>query len=409
MKLPIASRRGRDINEQHRASTPLELLFDLTFVVAIASAASQLHHGIIAHHAAQAVPGYLLAFTSIWWAWMNYTWFASAYDNDDTLFRVLTMVQMGGVLLFATGIPGIFTGQFFAAVIGYIVMRIALVVQWIRAALGDPPRRQTCLRYASGIVSVQLGWVVFILAVQNGILSGFTLVAAILLLWLCELLVPIWAEHAGTTPWHAHHIAERYGLMVIIVLGECVLGAANTIANVLQAQGWSFDLALVGFAGVLLIFALWWMYFLLPSAEALHHHRGRVWVWGYGHFFLFAAIAAVGVGLEVVADALKTVQTSTASDAAHAIAPLAAISTVAIAEALFVMSLNGLHLGVVRSSNKQIRLSLFCLLCIAIGPAAVFLGLPLPWGLLLLSFGPLCTIAYYERGRRHCTEHFAIR
>ena len=211
--------RGRDIHEQHRVSTPLELLFDLTFVVAISHASSQLHHGAMEHHAAQAIAGYVLAFFAIWWAWMNYTWFASAYDNDDTLFRVLTMLQMAGVLLLATGIPGLFAGQFLAGVIGYVVMRLALCVQWLRAARGDPLRRRTCRRYALGITVVQLAWVGFLLAVNQGILSGISLWSAMVILWLCELTVPIWAERAGEPPWHAHHIAERYSLLVIFVLG----------------------------------------------------------------------------------------------------------------------------------------------------------------------------------------------
>ena len=143
-RLRLVPMRPRDPHEPGRAATSLELFFDLVFVVAVSIAAAQLHHQLAEGHFVDGLFSYAVVFFGIWWAWMNYTWFASAYDNDDTLFRVLTMVQMGGVLLFATGIPGIFTGQFFAAVIGYIVMRIALVVQWIRAALGDPPRRQTC-------------------------------------------------------------------------------------------------------------------------------------------------------------------------------------------------------------------------------------------------------------------------
>ncbi|HEX4938095.1 MAG TPA: low temperature requirement protein A [Candidatus Kapabacteria bacterium] len=401
-----AAPRGRDIHEEHRASTPLELLFDLTFVVAIALAAAQLHHGVVEHHVLQTLPGYLLAFLAIWWAWMNYTWFASAYDNDDTLYRVLTMMQMGGVLVLATGIPGLFTGQYTASVVGYVVMRLALCAQWLRAAHGDPLRRKTCLRYAGGIVLVQLGWVGFLLAVVNGVLTGATPWAAIAVLWVFELAVPMWAEKAGTTPWHAHHIAERYGLMVIIVLGECVLGATNTVATMWQAQGWSFDLALLGFAGTLLIFSLWWMYFLLPSADALHHHRERAWGWGYGHYILFAAVAAVGAGLEVVADVLKA---SHAAVDVHAVSPLYAISTVAVAEAIFVGSLWALNCYATRARNQQLGLTLVCLASIALGPIAVAQGLSLPLGLLVLSLGPLIAIAYNEHGRRHCADHFKVQ
>ena len=104
---PKAS-RGRDIHEPHRTATPLELLFDLSFVVAIALAASQLHHGVMEHHTGPALAGFVAAFSAIWWAWMNYTWFASAYDNDDVSYRVLTLLQMVGALVFATGVPGLY-------------------------------------------------------------------------------------------------------------------------------------------------------------------------------------------------------------------------------------------------------------------------------------------------------------
>ncbi len=81
---------GRDPREEHRASTPLELLFDLCFVVAVAQAAVQLAHGIEENHTGPAVVGFVAVFFAIWWAWMNFTWFASAYDTDDVPYRVLT-------------------------------------------------------------------------------------------------------------------------------------------------------------------------------------------------------------------------------------------------------------------------------------------------------------------------------
>ena len=99
---------SRDRDEEHRASTPLELLFDLCFVVAVARASSLLHHAISAGDAGSAVVSYVLVFFSIWWAWMNFTWFASAYDNDDVVYRLLTLVQITGVLILAAGVPRAF-------------------------------------------------------------------------------------------------------------------------------------------------------------------------------------------------------------------------------------------------------------------------------------------------------------
>ena len=101
--------RRRDPDEQHRASTPLELLFDLTFVVAVAQVAAELAHGIADDHARpSSLLSYLMVFFAIWWAWMNFTWFASAYDTDDVPYRLLTLVQMAGVLVFAAGIHAAF-------------------------------------------------------------------------------------------------------------------------------------------------------------------------------------------------------------------------------------------------------------------------------------------------------------
>ena len=85
--------RARSPHEPHRAATPLELLFDLVFVVAIAQAASGLHHAISEAHALQGLFGYLMVFFAIWWAWMNFTWFASAYDSDDVPYRLAVFVQ----------------------------------------------------------------------------------------------------------------------------------------------------------------------------------------------------------------------------------------------------------------------------------------------------------------------------
>ena len=74
---------GRDPRQVHRAATPLELLYDLTFVVAFGTAADQLAHYLAEGHLGAALDGFGLAVLAVAWAWMNYSWFASAYDNDD--------------------------------------------------------------------------------------------------------------------------------------------------------------------------------------------------------------------------------------------------------------------------------------------------------------------------------------
>lgn len=98
----------RDTKEAHRAATPLELFFDLVFVIAIAAAAAGLHHSVAEAHFVDGIIKYVAIFFAIWWAWMNYTWFASAYDNDDSLFRILTLVIIAGALTLAAGVSHFF-------------------------------------------------------------------------------------------------------------------------------------------------------------------------------------------------------------------------------------------------------------------------------------------------------------
>src|SRR5690348_3826630 len=99
---------GRDPNEVHRAATPLELLYDLTFVVAFGTAADELAHYLAERHVGAALGGFSLAVVAVAVAWLSYSWFASAYDNDDWVFRVATMVQMVGVIVLALGLEQMF-------------------------------------------------------------------------------------------------------------------------------------------------------------------------------------------------------------------------------------------------------------------------------------------------------------
>ena len=80
------------------------------------------------------------------------------------------------------------------------------------------------------------------MAAHGGWLAPGWIWPTLIALILAELAVPLWAESKGPpTPWHAHHVAERYSGFVIIILGESILGAANAIGNGVQASGLSPD------------------------------------------------------------------------------------------------------------------------------------------------------------------------
>ncbi|MFF1574428.1 low temperature requirement protein A [Leifsonia sp. NPDC058292] len=360
---------GRATDESHRVSSPLELLFDLTFVVAIAQVSGQLAHKAEAGDALGGLGPFLMVFFAIWWAWMNFTWFASAYDTDDVPYRLTTMVQMGGVLVLAAGVPSAFEEQNYTAItIGYLIMRVGLVSQWVRAAVEHPAGRVTALRYAAGIALVQVGWVSRLALPESWGLWTFIVLAVL------DMSVPLWAERTGKTSWHPHHIAERYGLFTIIVLGESVAASSIGVQGALADSGFSAELVTIAAAGLVLLFALWWLYFLEPAAEGLSTRRGRSFYWGYGHYFVFAALAAIGAGLEVAVQ----------RGAAHAEASDTMVEyAVAVPVAVFLLALWVLHAPlvpevVIRPLKTLIAVALVLLLPLAsplIGLGGVVTGI----------------------------------
>jgi low temperature requirement protein LtrA len=198
----------------------------------------------------------------------------------------------------------------------------------LRAARGDPAHRPAATRYAIGIAVIQVIWVA-LLSVRSSLF-----VPAFALFCLFELLVPIWAEQPGMTPWHPHHVAERYGLMTIIVLGESVLAATTAAQAALRSGGVLRGLAPLLFGGLLIVFSLWWLYFDRPAHHLLTTLK-RSLIWGYGHYVVFASAAAVGAGLAIAVDhAVGGVATLSAR---------AATAVVSVPVALFLGSLWYLH------------------------------------------------------------------
>ncbi|MFZ0142006.1 MAG: low temperature requirement protein A [Aeromicrobium sp.] len=281
----------RDPQEGNRTATPLELFADLCYVVAVAQAGLTLHHEIVEGHAAHGLVYFAMAFFAIWWAWLNFAWFNSAYDPDDTLHRLLTLLQIFGSLVLAAGIPRIFEADFTLGVIGYVIMRIGLVLMWLRAAAGHAERRDTAMRYVIGLLVVQTGWVAALL-----VTGGDLPVWLFAVLVAADFAVPFYAEKAGATPWHPHHIAERYGLFFIIVLGETVLSVALALQVAIEKPHPPAALAAVIAGGVLITFCAWWLYFSRDDADVLTGNDIG-FAWGFGHYVIFGGAAAFGAGL----------------------------------------------------------------------------------------------------------------
>ncbi|GAA1654672.1 low temperature requirement protein A [Catellatospora bangladeshensis] len=327
---------SRSPDEPHRTATPLELFFDLCFVVAVAQAAASLHHAVTEGHTGQGVLGFLMVFFAIWWAWVNFSWFSSAYDTDDVPFRLTTMVQIAGALILAAGVPRAFDhGDFRLITLGYVVMRLAMVTQWLRVAAQDPAHRGTALRFAGGIALVQAGWVLRLLLPAPWDFRMF------FVLVVCELLVPVWAERKAPTRWHPHHIAERYSLFTLIVLGESVLSATLAVEAAF-GTGHAASLVWLAAAGLVIVFSMWWLYFERSAHDLLVSLRAGI-RWGYGHYFILAAAAAVGAGLAAMADFHSHVSHVSARAAAYSVAVPVAVYL----SSLFLLQIRPHYRGVV--------------------------------------------------------------
>ena len=394
----LARMTGRDPNEAHRAASPLELLFDLAFVLAIGAASGEFAHYVAEAHIAAALGGFGFAMFTICWAWINFTRFASAYDTDDWVYRLLTMVQVIGVVVVALGVPRLFEsvdeGEHIdnrIVVIGYVIMRVAVVALWLRAARQDEPRRATALGYAKYIALAQIGWVV--VAVIELDYWPTTVIAV--LLFTLEAACPIFIERKeGATPWHAHHIAERYALLTIIALGEGIFGTVAAVSAIVEDSGWTVETALVIVAGVGLTFGLWWTYFLLPSGRVLARRRGRQWGWSYGHFAIFASVAATGAGLHVAAYVIE----------GHSeLGAVGAVLSVAIPVIVFCVSLFVLYdylVGAFDGFHVWLMAGTMAVLVLAVALAAG--GASIGLCLIVVMLAPAVIVVGYETiGHRH--------
>ncbi|WP_330301958.1 MULTISPECIES: low temperature requirement protein A [unclassified Streptomyces] len=324
---------GRDPGEPHRSATSLELLFDLCFVIAVAQASASLHEALTHGEYATGVLRFALVFFTIWWAWMNFTWFASAYDPDDVPYRLMVLLQITGSLVLAAGVRRAFEeGDLRVIALGYVVLRTVLAALWLRAALSDPARRRTTLRFATGVTVCQLGWITLLGLPAPVRLPGIAVMI------LAEVSVPVWAQSAGMTPWHPRHIAERYELFTLIVLGESVAAATVAVRSAFDRHHGTGSLYAVAAGGLLMAYAMWWLYFARPAHTLLattHQAHRRRFPWAYGHYLIFASATAEGAGLAAYADHV-TRHTEASSPAAG--------SAVTVPAAVFLITVWAVHL-----------------------------------------------------------------
>ncbi|HEX8344371.1 MAG TPA: low temperature requirement protein A [Actinoplanes sp.] len=287
--------RPPDVNQDsNRSATRLELFFDLAFVLFVARCADLLAKdetwtGGITFTALLAVG---------WWAWASTTLYANRFDTDDTVFRLLTLVGMAGVIAMAASVDkvGEATGRWFA--LGYVLVRMVLVVGYLRAWRHLPDARRTIKPYLWGHAAGAVIWLA----------SAAMPAPARYVLWgvgiAVDLIGPsLAARLKDGIPLHMEHLPERFGLFVILVLGESV--AADVTA--LHDGAWKPPVVVGAAIAFLIAACLWWSYFDLSGGTAKRRlveeggERTRQGVhdfYVYAHLPVAVSLAAVAVGLE---------------------------------------------------------------------------------------------------------------
>jgi len=267
-----------------RHATWLELFYDLVFIVAIAQLAHLLDHGLSGWR----VLGYLGLFAPVWWAWTGQTFYANRFDTDDIGHRLLVALQLLAVGGMAASVADIGerSGGF---ALSYIAVRSLLIVEYLRARRHVPEARELVNRYLAGFSISVLLWLTSLAVPAPGRYAVWALAMII------DLGTPLTARHyQATLPPQPQHLPERFGLFVVIALGESVAGIVTGLDRQRLAGA---ALATAG-AGVVVAISLWWLYFDNIDESVVSRTRFAGHVWMYSHLILLHAITAVGVAVE---------------------------------------------------------------------------------------------------------------
>jgi low temperature requirement protein LtrA len=272
--------------------TPLELFFDLVFVLSFTQVTAT-----VAHHGDWAGLGEgILILAAVWWAWAAYGWLTNTIDPDENVNRLCMFAAMGGMVVVSLSIPEAFGDRGVLFGCAYFFVRAMQLLLYVRSTRreGDPYNLEAILKLAPGLL---LGSALLIVA---GALDGgartSVWILAILIDWSTPLLFG-----SGEFRLHPGHFAERYGLIVMIALGESVL-ATGAEMN-FELNGGEVIAALLGIAAVA---ALWWAYFDIvaivaerrlieaPPGEQAPLARDA---YSYLHYPMIAGIVLLAVGL----------------------------------------------------------------------------------------------------------------
>jgi low temperature requirement protein LtrA len=278
---------------EDRTASRLELFFDLAYVLVVAELAATFAKDLTVGGAAV----FAALFTVIWWSWVTTTLYANRFDTNDVIYRLAKLGGALAVAVMAASAPEASGAKANIFALGYLVTRGLLLGLYGRAYRHVPEARATIAIYLAGTGAGAVLWAVS-LAVPA---------PARYLLWAAGVLVEAAAPVAATrfgggVPLHLEHLPERFGLFVILVLGESIASVVTGVHDT-DWRAPSVAVAAVGFG---IAAALWWNYFDLGGAagkqrlvaEGHDQESGVADAYIYGHLPLTLGLAVVAVGIE---------------------------------------------------------------------------------------------------------------
>lgn len=290
--------------DEHRVA-PLELFFDLVFVLAI----TQVTLFFSKHLTATGFGEGLVILALLWWSWVGYSWLTNSIDTGDARTRLSFFVAMAAFTIVALSIPRAYGDDALTFAVAYAITRVMQVGLYAYGTADDDPNHGAILRLAPGFLASSA------LIVAGALIGG----DAQLWIWLAAIALDVGTpllRGAEGFRVHAGHFAERHGLILIIALGESIvaLGAGVEADDV--------DAGLIAGAalGVAAAAALWWAYFDIVAIVAEHRlgtmqgaDRARMArdSYSYFHFLMIAGIVLLALGIKKVlaaeSEPLKTI------------------------------------------------------------------------------------------------------
>ncbi|MDQ3289943.1 MAG: low temperature requirement protein A [Bacteroidota bacterium] len=272
--------------QEERHATWLELFYDLIFIIAI----NQLTTFFSKDLTLVSLWQFVLLFIPIWWSWSGHTMYANRFEIDDQGHRILTFTQVLGSLFMAVFIQEALEEESYLFACAYLFIRLVLLAMYLRIFYREPDTRVIIKPFLIGFSIGAIIWLTSIFTPPPGRFYLWVLS------WMIEFITP-WLNHGRLkkAPIHNTHLPERFGLFVIIVLGESILRITRALVNL---ELWQFFTGANAICSFVLIVLIWWIYFDYIDEFVTGKIEGTGLFYTYLHFFIYLGIIILGVGLE---------------------------------------------------------------------------------------------------------------